>query len=540
MGYDGKARMNLARRPWVRTLASTLGAFFVAFLIGAWLLRRGTIDVGQLLRAWQHGVLPFFLAGVTALVQVACQAARFGVIARESAAIGVRRAARFFVFGQAANLFLPARAGDIGKVVALAAAPTERASPKIASAAAVLLADKLVDTVTFFLLVLAAVPSSPYSLTALRWGKGLIAWAGLGAVVLLLVLVAARWAPLPAPWRQRLTRMGATFRGVLGNLARPRALSLALALGILSWAAEAASLRAVAQTVGFDLTFGAVMAALVALNLGTAIPLLPAHIGTFEASLVYGLSLSGMAVSHGFAIAAVHHALQIAAVVVWTIAGYVSAVREAPASQGLTLADKERALDHFRRIAGSYEKRLRRWPVRWFRARETATVLDLAALAAGQSLVDVGSGPGSYALHAKSAGLFTCAVDAVEEMLNAARARVDVAVMGDVEALSSARTYDRVICAGVLDFVASPDVAMSNLAALVAPGGRLVLLVPLRGRGAFLYRLEKTLVGLQINLFEVDWLIEHAARHGLTLVESRRPLPWNGAFLFVRALDTPV
>jgi SAM-dependent methyltransferase len=168
-------------------------------------------------------------------------------------------------------------------------------------------------------------------------------------------------------------------------------------------------------------------------------------------------------------------------------------------------------------------------------------MLELAALEAGaRSLVDVGCGPGFYALRGKRAGLFTCAVDAVSEMLDGVRSRVDVALMADLEALSLERTYDRVICAGVLDFVASPDVAMSHLASLVEPGGRLVLLVPLHGRGALFYRLEKTLVGLQVNLFDADWLIEHAARHGLKFVESRRPLPWNGAFLFVRATDRPV
>jgi uncharacterized membrane protein YbhN (UPF0104 family)/SAM-dependent methyltransferase len=525
--------MSSARRPWVRAAASAAAALCVAGLIVAWMVRRGAVHADELMAAWQRsGILPFLIAGLGAIVQVACQAARFGVIANESAAISIPKGGRIFVFGQAVNLFLPARAGDIGKVVALAAAPTERAAPKIVGAAAVLVTDKLVDSVGFFLMAFLAVPSTPRALDAIRWAPRALEWIGVVAVL----LVASWWAPLPARWRAPIHRAWETTRGTLRDLAHPRALLLALGLAIVAWSAEAASLRAVARVVGLELTFGTVMTSLVALNVGTAIPLTPAHIGTFEASLVYGFSLADIPMGPGLAIAGVHHAVQIGALVAWTIVGYVSAVREAPTTLGLTLADKERALDHFRRVAASYEKRLQRWPVRRWRDRQRAAVLELAALDSGAtSLIDVGCGPAFYALSAKRSGLFACATDAVAEMLAGIRPGVNTALVADVEALAVTRTYDRVICAGVLDFVASPDVAMKNLASLVAPGGRLVLLVPLRGRGAVLYRMEKLLIGLQVNLFDADWLVEHAGRHGLTLVEKRRPLPWNGVFAFTRA-----
>jgi 2-polyprenyl-3-methyl-5-hydroxy-6-metoxy-1,4-benzoquinol methylase len=43
----------------------------------------------------------------------------------------------------------------------------------------------------------------------------------------------------------------------------------------------------------------------------------------------------------------------------------------------------------------------------------------------------------------------------------------------DVEDLRGIGTFDRVVCAGVLDFVVDPDLAFANVCRLVASGGRL-------------------------------------------------------------------
>ncbi|HEY3594936.1 MAG TPA: lysylphosphatidylglycerol synthase domain-containing protein, partial [Polyangiaceae bacterium] len=205
MGYE--SAVNVLRRPWVRVLASALAALAVAAFVAHWMLRHGALDRGEILRAWhESGILPFFLAAVTAVLQVACQAARLGVLARESAGINWIRAGRIFVFGQAANLFLPARAGDIGKVVALAASPSERASSRIAGAAAILVADKVVDTVSFFLMALAAVPSAPHALDALRPNRTTLLWAAVAMMIVVIALLL-----LPTAWRAKLQRVWGPF-----------------------------------------------------------------------------------------------------------------------------------------------------------------------------------------------------------------------------------------------------------------------------------------------------------------------------------------
>jgi 2-polyprenyl-3-methyl-5-hydroxy-6-metoxy-1,4-benzoquinol methylase len=206
-----------------------------------------------------------------------------------------------------------------------------------------------------------------------------------------------------------------------------------------------------------------------------------------------------------------------------------------PAVRGLRLNDKQRALDHYARIADGYHERVEQGPVLGaLRRRERGVVLDLAQLAPGLSLADVGCGNGFYALEAKRRGARVCAIDAVPEMLAGLAGSVDDVRLRDVEQLGCIGTFDRVVCAGVLDFVVDPDLALANICGLVARNGRLVLLAPCVGPAGSLYRAEKLLLGFRVNLFTRAWFVARAATHGLRLVQVRRPLPWNIAIAAVR------
>jgi len=201
----------------------------------------------------------------------------------------------------------------------------------------------------------------------------------------------------------------------------------------------------------------------------------------------------------------------------------------------LRLNDKQRALEHYARIADGYHARVEQGPVLGaFRRRERGVVLDLAQLAPGLSLADVGCGNGFYALEAKRRGARVCAIDAVPEMLAALAGSVDDVRLRDIEQLGRIGTFDRVVCAGVLDFVVDPDLALANICGLVARNGRLVLLAPCTGPGGSLYRAEKRLFGFRVNLFTQAWLAARAASHGLRLERVRKPLPWNIAIAAVR------
>jgi SAM-dependent methyltransferase len=182
--------------------------------------------------------------------------------------------------------------------------------------------------------------------------------------------------------------------------------------------------------------------------------------------------------------------------------------------------------------------------LRVFRERERAEVLALAELESARSVIDVGCGAGFYALTAKAMGRYVCAVDATSAMLEGLSGRVDEMLLADVEEdLPLGRTFDRVICAGVLDFTMSPARALANLASLVAPGGRIVVSIPRVSAGGTFYRFEKWVRGMRVNLFTEQWVRETSAECDLLVADLRHPLPSNMAVCLVprgeRASDAP-
>jgi SAM-dependent methyltransferase len=194
----------------------------------------------------------------------------------------------------------------------------------------------------------------------------------------------------------------------------------------------------------------------------------------------------------------------------------------------VTESDKRKALAYYSNISHDYEGVVSANPIlRFFRRREREAIESYLDIHRAKSLADVGCGSGTWALHGKQNGLWVKAIDANERMLDRLKTKVDATEVADIDGWSPKETYDRVVCAGVLDFVLSPEKAFESLCKAVAPGGRLVILVPRTGFWGNYYRLEKALIRVRVNLYSPRWLEAEARKYGLILVGKRVPLPSN-------------
>ncbi len=202
---------------------------------------------------------------------------------------------------------------------------------------------------------------------------------------------------------------------------------------------------------------------------------------------------------------------------------------------------KRRVVEHFERLAPAYDARVGRGPLRLLRRREHQAVLAFAGFAggAGRTMLDVGCGGGFAALAAKRAGLTVSAIDLSPAMVEQIRPHVDEAWVADVEHLAAGRTWDIVVCSGVLDFVLDPERAFANLAAATAPGGRLVVQAPHSGLGGLIYRMEKKFSRIDVNLFTLGWFEAQARRWALRVRAHTRPQPGSRVLLFSGAAAPP-
>lgn len=117
-----------------------------------------------------------------------------------------------------------------------------------------------------------------------------------------------------------------------------------------------------------------------------------------------------------------------------------------------------------------------------------SAVLAEATAAAGRSLVvvDAGGGTGGFAVPLAEAGHQVTVVDPSPDSLAALERRAaerGLAVaalqgdLGDLPALVGAGSVDLVLCHSVLEVVDDPAAALASVAGVLAPGGRLSLLV---------------------------------------------------------------
>jgi SAM-dependent methyltransferase len=191
--------------------------------------------------------------------------------------------------------------------------------------------------------------------------------------------------------------------------------------------------------------------------------------------------------------------------------------------------EKQRSIAYFQSQSPDYHRSVETGLLRHLRERERRVIQDFADLGdvLVKTMIDVGCGTGVHALAGRAAGLHVTAVDISPWAVERLRGRVDVARVGDVEQPIPG-TFDVVVCAGVLDYVADPSAALGNLCRLVGPGGRLVIQAPRVGVGGWVHAyIVRRKHGLRVNLFRVGWLEREARRHQLQLSRWRYPLPHN-------------
>jgi len=156
-------------------------------------------------------------------------------------------------------------------------------------------------------------------------------------------------------------------------------------------------------------------------------------------------------------------------------------------------------LEYFERRAKMYREESERGLWSLVRQREFACVAKALDLTGGMSVIDLGCGAGHYArlLHAEF-GVDVLAVDQSPAMIEKVGDLPNW--IGRVEDLPETRTFDRVLAAGMLEFVAEPAPVFRKFAALTAPGGRLVLLVPSAGLGGAAYKAVHEWQGCPVHI----------------------------------------
>jgi uncharacterized protein (TIRG00374 family) len=297
-----------------RTTRAALLVLAVAATIGfAYLALRG-VRLADLWRALRTSNYWWTLPSLGVLaVCVLLRAARWGFLFRRGRRPPLESLTAALLVSYFFNAILPARAGEIARIVDL----KRRTGKSRAETSATVVLERVYDVVALLVLLFVFQPWMP-RITWLRTAAILGAVVALGVVSAAVVLAVFGERPLLVALRP-LGRVGvsderirALAESVGHGLAAVRDLRLAgavLAWTTVSWLAAATAGWLLMP--GFDLHVSLVAALLVtiAVNLAQVLPSLPSALGVFEAATVVALKAYGIPRAEALSYALVLHAV---------------------------------------------------------------------------------------------------------------------------------------------------------------------------------------------------------------------------------------
>ncbi|WP_336024874.1 flippase-like domain-containing protein [Halobellus salinisoli] len=240
---------------------------------------------------------------------------RYRVLLRAADSLASRGGVfRSILVGWFVNFILPARAGDAARALALKS--TE--DVPISTGGGLVVVERAFDmfvlgsAMVFVSLLFVDVPRAGYLSGA--------AFAIAAVLILGLVVLAYAGDSLVDRFSDRIPRLAEgllNLRQMLRKLAtNPFALVLSGMLSIPVWILEASTIYFSARAVGLDLTAVITVTTAVGAFVAQAVPLTPAGIGTYEATITAILSLFGVQASTATSLGLVDHFVRVALIYV--------------------------------------------------------------------------------------------------------------------------------------------------------------------------------------------------------------------------------
>ena len=185
-------------------------------------------------------------------------------------------------------------------------------------------------------------------------------------------------------------------------------------------------------------------------------------------------------------------------------------------------------LKYFELQSASYNRKSEGALWNWQRSREALAVGQLVGDVTGATLLDLGCGSGFYTRFFRDLGTtHITAVDLSPAMVAQLPKDGVTRYVSDASTFQTKERFDRIVLAGLLEFVPSPAEVLKNARRLIEPDGFMVCLVPPDNWAGKLYRSFHRGHGFNINLFSGMALIMLAEQGGWHVNKTRFVFPYS-------------
>lgn len=197
-----------------------------------------------------------------------------------------------------------------------------------------------------------------------------------------------------------------------------------------------------------------------------------------------------------------------------------SCPREVPAT---------RPKEYYDAIAKRYSEMITSGIGGTMKRREKDCLLRLLSPKEGEMILDAGCGSGFYAKPISDSGAAVLCVDISARMVEVVRKAGLEAEVHDVQSLDLHREFDKILCAGPLEFCREPLKALQSLRKHLKKDGYMVLSVLNVSVVGLVYRLYHLSHGFTINLFSLKRIAALLRQTDFRIEAVERPT----SFLYV-------
>ena len=159
---------------------------------------------------------------------------------------------------------------------------------------------------------------------------------------------------------------------------------------------------------------------------------------------------------------------------------------------------------YYDKVAKQYSKMITSGLGGDLKSREKSSLIHLLSPTSSDAILDVGCGSGYYAEAIRRTGAHVFCIDISPVMVEVVRQSGIEAEVQDIQSLNLNRKFDKILCAGPLEFCQDPLKALQNVRQHLNDEGYVVLSTlhfSLMGLVYWIYHLSH---GLRIHLYSLD------------------------------------
>lgn len=183
--------------------------------------------------------------------------------------------------------------------------------------------------------------------------------------------------------------------------------------------------------------------------------------------------------------------------------------------------------EYFDKIAGKYAEITYRGILGAMRKREKECVMQMLSPQLGETVLDAGCGSGFYSIPIKKCGAEVLGVDASPKMVEVAIKSGIEAEVYDLQTLNLGRKFDKIVCAGVLEFCDEPQRVIENLKNHLNEHGFIVFLIPSFSLAGLAYKLYHLFHGIHVTLFSLGKIENLLNKSDLKIAAIGKPGPFT-------------